>query len=173
IGSSGSFASLRDLADYGATLCFDDAETVMDLKRSDPDKRALLLAGNRRGNTIPVKEPVNGREWRTRHVNTFCPRLFSAIRLPDPTLASRTIIIPLIRTADSKKANADPLDARVWPVPRAELVNDLWALALSQGASLPPHDAHVADTATLLGRNLEPWRAVLGIAERLTPCGGT
>jgi hypothetical protein len=87
----GSYASLRDLADYGATLCFDDAENVMDLKRGDPDKRALLLAGNRRGNTIPVKEPVNGRAWRTRHVQTFCPRLFSAIRLPDLVLASRTL----------------------------------------------------------------------------------
>jgi len=66
--ASGSYACLRDLADYGATLCFDDAEHVMDLKRCDPDKRALLLAGNRRSNTIPVKEPVNGREWRTRQV---------------------------------------------------------------------------------------------------------
>ena len=104
--AGGSYASLRDLADYGATLCFDDAENVMDLKRGDPDKRALLLAGNRKGNTIPIKEPVNGREWRTRHVQTFCPRLFSAIRLPDPVLASRTIIVPLIRTANREKANS-------------------------------------------------------------------
>jgi hypothetical protein len=104
----GSYASLRNLADYGATLCFNAAENVMDLKRGDPDKRALLLVGNRRGNTIPVKEPVNGREWRTRQVQTFCPRLFSAIRLPDPVLASRSISVPLIRTADRNKANADP-----------------------------------------------------------------
>ena len=53
--AGGSYASLRDLADYGATLCFDDAENVMDLKRGDPDKRALLLAGNRRGNNIPSR----------------------------------------------------------------------------------------------------------------------
>ena len=55
--AGGSYASLRDLADYGATLCFDDAENLADPKRTDPDKRALLLAGNRRGNTVPVKEP--------------------------------------------------------------------------------------------------------------------
>ena len=171
--AGGSYASLRDLADYGATLCFDDAEQVMDLKRGDPDKRALLLAGNRRGNTIPVKEPVNGREWRTRHVQTFCPRLFSAIRLPDPVLASRTIIVPLIRTANRDKANADPLDYRLWPIPREQLVNDLWALALSHGATLPAYDAHIADTATLLGRHLEPWRAILAMAQWLTDCGVT
>ena len=171
--AGGSYASLRDLADYGATLCFDDAEAVMDLKRGDPDKRALLLAGNRRGNTIPVKEPVNGRAWRTRHVQTFCPRLFSAIRLPDPVLASRSIIVPLIRTADRDKANADPLDYRLWPIPREQLVNDLWALALSQCATLPRYDAQVADTATLLGRNLEPWRAILAVAHWLTDCSVT
>jgi hypothetical protein len=171
--AGGSYASLRDLADYGATLCFDDAEHVMDLKRGDPDKRALLLAGNRRGNTIPVKEPVNGRAWRTRHVQTFCPRLFSAIRLPDPVLASRSIIVPLIRTADRDKANADPLDYRLWPVPRADLVNNLWALALHYGSMMSAYDAQIAETATLLGRTLEPWRAILAVAHWLTDCGVT
>jgi hypothetical protein len=171
--AGGSYASLRDLADYGATLCFDDAENVMDVKRGDPDKRALLLAGNRRGNTITIKEPVNGREWRTRHVQTFCPRLFSAIRLPDPVLASRSIIVPLIRTADRDKANADPLDYRLWPIPRPQLVNDLWALALSQCAAMPAYDAQVADTTALLGRTLEPWRAILAVAHWLTDTGVT
>jgi hypothetical protein len=34
---------LRDMADYGATLAFDDAEHLSDPARTDPDKRALLL----------------------------------------------------------------------------------------------------------------------------------
>ena len=51
----------------------------MDPRRTDPDKRTLLLAGNRRGATVAVKEP-EGERWVTRHVNTFSPRLFSAIR---------------------------------------------------------------------------------------------
>jgi hypothetical protein len=166
-----SYASLRDLADYGATLCFDDAEKVMDFHKGDPEKRALLLAGNRRGNTIAVKEPVNGREWRTRQVQTFCPRCFSAIRLPDPVLASRTIIVPLIRTADPRKANNDPLEYDQWPVSRAELVADLWALALAHGTQLPGYYARVGQATTLLGRNLEPWRAILAVAQWLTDQG--
>ena len=36
---------------------------------------------------------------------------------------------------------------------------------------LPRYDARVADTATLLGCNLEPWRALLAIAQWLTDCG--
>ncbi len=56
IQASGSFAALRDLADYGATLAFDDAEDLADPRTTSSDKRALLLAGNRKGSTIPLKE---------------------------------------------------------------------------------------------------------------------
>src|SRR4030095_11148697 len=103
-------------------------------KRSEPEKRELLLAVNRRGSTIPVKESAPNGIWRTRYVNTFCPRLFSAIRLPDTVLASRTIVVPLIRTPDREKANADPLDYALWPHNRDALKDDLWALVL---ANLP------------------------------------
>jgi hypothetical protein len=34
--AGGSFASLRDLADYGATLAFDDAENISDPNRPTP-----------------------------------------------------------------------------------------------------------------------------------------
>jgi hypothetical protein len=56
--AGGSFAALRDLADYGATLAFDDAEELSNARAADPDKRALLLAGNRRGAVVTV------RSWR-------------------------------------------------------------------------------------------------------------
>ncbi|GAG33737.1 unnamed protein product, partial [marine sediment metagenome] len=48
--------------------------------------------------------PDRNRGWRTRYVNAYTARLFSAISLPDPVLASRTIVVPLIRTTDRKKA---------------------------------------------------------------------
>ncbi|MSP12925.1 MAG: hypothetical protein EXR62_08205 [Chloroflexi bacterium] len=108
--AGGSYASLRDMADYGAVLCFDDAENPSDPRQTDPDKRALLLAGNRRGSTVPVKELGPDNRWHIRYVSTFCPRSFSAIRLPDPVLSSRTIVAPLIRTNNREKANADPMD---------------------------------------------------------------
>lgn len=162
--AGGSFASLRDLADYGAMLAFDDAENMSDAKSSDPDKRALLLAGNRRGNTVPVKESAGERQWRTRYVNTFCPRLFSATKLPDAILASRTIIVPLIRTPDRYRANADPLDYELWPHDRRSLLDDLWALGLSRLPELPRYETLVNERAHLTGRNLEPWRAVLAVA---------
>lgn len=168
--AGGSFASLRDLADYGATLAFDDAENLSDSK-TDPDKRALLLAGNRRGATVTLKELGPDKTWRTRHVNAFCPRLFSAIRLPDSVLASRTIIIPLIRTPDRKRANADPLDYSAWPHDRRRLIDDLWALGLTHLPNLSAWDQWVGQNAPLTGRNLQPWRALLAVAAWLDANG--
>lgn len=138
-----SYASLRDLSDYGAVLCFDDAENLAGGKHNqdkvDPDKRALLLAGNRRGSTVPLKELTAHKTWRTRYVSTFCPKAFSAIQLPDPTLASRTIVVPLIRTIDDAKANVSPADHAAWPHDRNQLIDDLWAIGLAHLRELPRH----------------------------------
>lgn len=168
-----SYASLRDLADYGATLCFDDAESVTDVKRTDPDKRTLLLAGNRRGNSVTLKEPDGERGWRTRHVNTFCMRAFSATQLPDRVLGSRSIILPLIRTANPYRANADPLEYSLWPHDRRTLLDSLWSMALASLTELETYEAKVNRTASLTGRNLEPWRAGLAVAAWLQDKGAS
>lgn len=162
--AGGSFASLRDLADYGATLAFDDAENLADPKQTDPDKRALLLAGNRRGSSVPLKEPDGPGKWKLRYVNAYSPRMFSAIRIPDTVLASRTIIIPLIRTADRDKANYDPLDYTLWPHDRRLLVDELWAVGLENLPVLHNFEIYVAQKARLRGRNLQPWKAILAVA---------
>ncbi|MSP11617.1 MAG: DUF3854 domain-containing protein [Chloroflexi bacterium] len=161
--AGGSFPSLRDLADYGATLCFDDAESLSNAK-TDPDKRNLLLAGNRRGSTVTVKELGSDKQWHTRYVNAYCARAFSAIHLPDPVLGSRTIVVPLVRTTDRRKANADPYEHNLWPTPPRKLLDDLWALGLANLAALPAYDAQVGQRSALAGRNLEPWRALLAVA---------
>ncbi len=165
--SGSSYATLRDLADYGATLAFDDAENVMDTQRTDPDKRTLLLAGNRRGATIAVKEQSGDKTWVTRHVQAFCPRLFSAIRLPDPVLGSRSIIVPLVRSGDPVRSKRNVMDPTFWPCPRSRLVDDLWALALANLPALPGHDRAAAERARLAGRDLEPWRGILAVAHWL------
>ncbi len=166
MGSGGSYTSLRDLADYGATMCFDDAEGFADAKKCDPDKRNLFLAGNRKGSTIPVKEPTGDKDhpWRIRYLNSFCPRLFSAIRLPDPVLETRTIVIPLIRTDNKAKANADAMEYDLWPHDRRALIDNLWALALAHLNELPAYERRTNEQVKLIGRDLEPWRAILAVA---------
>lgn len=83
---------------------------------------------------MTVKEPTGERGWQTRYINTFCLRGFSAITLPDHILASRSIVIPLVRTPDSHRADADPADYALWPHDRRALVDSLWSMAL---ANLP------------------------------------
>ena len=171
--ASTTFPVLRDLAEYGAALCFDDAENLADPKKSDPDKRALLLAGNRVGANIGTKEPDpgNNRKWVTRLYNAYCPRSFTAIRLPDPVLGSRVVPIPLIRTNDSSKGNSDPVKPRTWPCDERELRDDLWALALSFMANAEEIWDELDDEEDVVGREFEPWRAVTAVARLLARHG--
>jgi hypothetical protein len=172
IMNGGSYATLRDLADYGACLAFDDIESLND-KKFDPDKKALLLAGNRRGATVTLKELDGNNKWRTRYVNSFCPRVFSAISLPDSVLASRSIIVPLVRTNDREKANSDVSRYKSWPCDRQTLIDDLWNIALCHLPELPAYEEKVDSESSLLGRNLEPFRSILAIAKWLDDHGVT
>jgi hypothetical protein len=162
--ASGSFAALRDLANYGAALLFDDAENLADPKKTDPNKRALFLAGNRRGAAIPLKEPKpDGKGWQTKWINAFCPRGFTAISLPDPVLDSRSIRIPLVRTADRRKGNADPADLRLWPYDQRQLQDNLWATALALMPDAAGVWAELDNETELIGREFEPWRAIIAV----------
>ena len=170
--AGGTFSSLRDLASYGATLCFDDAEKIMD-NRIDPDKQTLLLAGNRKGITVPFKEQVGGKKWQIRNIHVYCPRLFSAIRLPDEILINRSIIIPLVASGDNRKSNSDPMDYETWPknIDRADLVDDLWMMALANISTIPKHDRLVTSMSQINGRAFQPWRSIHTIAHWLTELG--
>jgi hypothetical protein len=168
--AGGTYAALRDLAEYGATLCFDDAENLSDPKKSDPDKRALLLAGNRKGAVVPIKEPEGKNGWQIRNVSAYCPKVFSAIRLPDAVLSRRTIVLPLVRSADPERANHDIEEERYWPHDRRRLVDDLWTFGLHY---LPAAKRAYEQTesADLTGPGFEPWRPLLATATVLKGAG--
>lgn len=160
---SGSFAALRDLADLGASLAFDDCENIDDPK-ADPEKRALVLAGNRRGAQVPLKEQNRDRTWKIRWVNAFCPRAFTAKKRPYGALETRALLIPLIRTDDAAKGNRDPVRLDGWPCRWRQLQDDLWATALML---LPEaHTIWIAlDKETeAIGRAFEVWRAPIAVA---------
>ena len=155
------------LASYGAALLFDDAEGLSDPKRSDPQKRELLLAGNRCGASIPLKEAGPDGTWRTRWVDAFCPRGFTAIALPDPVLASRSIVLPLARTDDPRRGNADPADVQRWPCDQQALQDDLWALGLWLLPKAERVWAELDAETEATGREFEPWRALIAVARLL------
>jgi hypothetical protein len=166
-----TIATIRDAADYGGTLAFDEVEHLQQDK-TKADLVAILLAGNRKGTTLAAKEPsAQDGKWVTRRFNCFCPRLFAATRLPDGALATRSIIVPLIRSVDPAKPNRLVTAVEDWPHDRRRLIDDLWALTVTHLSAMQKYDAEVATRAKLKGRQLEPWRAILAVASWLDERG--
>lgn len=158
---SSTIATVRDAADDGATLAFDESEKLN--AKGKEDLLAILLAGNRRGTTMTAKEPAANGTWRTKHYNLFCPKLFAAVKIPDGALVTRTIILPLVKSLDPKKQD-NVMAYERWPHDRGMLIDDLWSLALTNLGAMRGFDEQVPLKAKLMGRSLEPWRALLAVA---------
>jgi hypothetical protein len=173
VTAGSSFATLRDIADMGGALGVDDAEFLSDLKRVDPHVRELVLSGHKRNRSvILVKEQQADGRWVTRRSRTFSPRAFSAIRLPDAVLGSRTIVIPLIRSNDPKKADLGVDPAQNWPCDREQLLGDLWAIGLMlQTEARAAWDTIASQDLGVHGRDAEPWRPLLAVAQLLEDHG--
>jgi hypothetical protein len=84
--------------------------------------------------------------------------------LPDDVLGSRSIVVPLVRFGDPRRAKANPMDPADWPKDRRRLIDDLWALGLAHLPELSHYDRLAAELAELSGRNLDPWRPILAVA---------
>ena len=78
----------------------------------DPEKRELLLAGNRRGAKVPLKEPNGDRTWKIRWVNAFCPRGFTAKKRPYGALETRSLLIPLRSHGGCYQGQQRPCESR-------------------------------------------------------------
>jgi hypothetical protein len=175
VTSGSSFATLRDIADMGGALGVDDAEFLSDLKKVDPHVRELVLSGHKRNRSvILVKDQQADGRWVTRRCRTFSPRAFSAIRLPDPVLGSRTIVIPLIKSDDPRKADLGVDPATNWPCDRDQLLGDLWAIGLMlQTHARAAWDKVAQEDLGVHGRDAEPWRPLLAVAQLLEDHGVT
>jgi hypothetical protein len=150
----------------GATILFDDAEALANPK-ADPDKQALVLAGNRKGVSIPVKEAGPDGRWHIRWLNAYCPRGFTALRLPFPALQSRSIVIPLIASADPTRTNLDPENPEDWPIDQRELRDDLWMMALSLKREASAMWTEMSEEMSVVGRDWERWRALIAVARMI------
>ena len=170
-------AELETLEEFIATI----RESISDQGVLSPELKRQVLEMLHAKLVIDRGRYIQDRAlvWSTcrgsieHNVNTFCPRLFSATRIPDPILASRTIVVPLIRTLDRKRANANPLDYKLWPPDRRKPIDDLWALAAAYLAQVQSHEELINQKARPAGRSPEPWRAILAVVLWLEDNGVT
>lgn len=158
-------AALKRMADQGYALYFDDIENVRD-KSFDPDKKAIILAGNTRGVTIPLVEEVDGRKF-IRRFRAFCQKGFTNIVGVDDVLGSRVLLVPMVRAFDKKRSNRDP-EATPPPVSFQEITDDLYTLAMTRMGDVERMYREL-DPGPLADREYQIWAPVLTLAYL---CGG-
>jgi len=167
ITAGSSFAVLRDYAGFGASLMIDDAERLMDMKdKSLEDVRELFLTGYRKGTSVDIKEKC-GDNWVSKVINSYCPKAFTAIRIPEGALGSRVIRIPLVRSIDPKKTNSDPTNLRLWPCDWGTLKDDSWLCALMHLQEARCINDELNSETELSGRDYERWKGVFLVARLL------
>jgi hypothetical protein len=106
-----------------------------------------------------------GDHWEPQSANTFCPKVFSAIKKPKGTLETRTIVVPLARSRDDTRTKIKPTNLAAWPDDeRRRLIDDLWTLALSNLTKMHTNWDEATRKANLAGRNIDPWLGVLAVA---------
>jgi len=168
--SGTTYPALRDLADAGACLCFDDIEQILNPRQADPDKRSMALAGNKPHVKAHLMEKTY-HGYKRRAVRVFCARAFSATSRPDAVLESRCIIVHMLRSQDTKKGKTDPSDYIRWPVNYFTLRDDLWLLTLKHLKDVSKFSGSAMDGVRIWGRPLEPWVGILTVAKWLESKG--
>lgn len=167
--SSTTPAALRDLCAAGATLLVDEAETLGPNAKSDTsqDRRALLLGGTRPGSTVALQKPSPDGGWHTERVPVHGARAFAGINGLDDVLGSRTIRMPIVRTADRERAKREINHVPDWPDGEdPQAVRDaltLWAIATLPAAKSTWYDA-ARNACPFAGRAAEPWLPALAVA---------
>lgn len=158
----------RTLHGVGGTLLLDEAERLKNAGR-DPcvqELLSLLQAGYRRGGSASRLEPVGDR-FQPVSFQVFGPKALASISGPPPTLASRCILIPMIRaSADSPKPK------RRLNRKSVQLVRDMlhaWALEYGETfLELPSRDVCPPE---IFGRNWELWQPILALADLTQEAG--
>lgn len=162
VTSSSSFATVRDEASLGATLGFDDCENI---QRMENSKRELLLAGNTKGAQVMFKEPGKKEGyWETKFMDAFAPRAFTSIGLPDDTLASRTVMIPLVRSGDIDKTRRKPTNEKDWVVDPSAIRDALWLNVARGLTEIEALKDEVNKSSDLSGRDFDIFQGPLTIA---------
>jgi hypothetical protein len=158
----------RTLHSYGGTALIDEAERL-----SEPDMQGVLsnlLAGYKRGGCATRCEATGDGRFITRYFSVYGPKAFAAIREVPPTLASRSVSVPMFR---SPPGSPKPLlrlgeDGERWRALR----DALHILAMEHGSEwldLPRRKDVVPPMTT--GRNFELWQPLLSIAAWLDDHG--
>jgi hypothetical protein len=153
----------RLLDAHGGVVLFDEAERLRDSRSPGVNDLLTSLHGGYQRNGQAHRCEKKGDEgFEVRCFQVFGPKAFASINEPPPTLASRCIRLPMLRSPKgSQKPRLRPERER----DRWQMLRDaMHALAMEHGRewlSLPSRQDVVPEMS---GRNFELWQPLLAIA---------
>lgn len=153
----------RMLEGQPGVLCLDEQEMF----KSDEGKiiYSQLLAGYRATGKALLNERDSNENWNPTAFSLYGPKAIASINQVDPTLASRSIIIPMVPAI--KQPSELPLDDATW----RELHHDLHVWALQNAVKLQRHTkgwnqhARFERAPNLINRSWEVARPYIVIAD--------
>jgi len=166
-----TFAAIRETARMGGTLLFDEAEKL-NPRDADASVLAIILASNRNGATAVLMEPQgSGKAWKKTDVPVYGPRALASIQGLLPALASRCIVLPMVKSADTSKLHRSPNMLTDWPEEPSEIRADLLLWVCSSLHHAEDAWRYAREQAPVKGRPGEPWFGLLAVAHYLDEHG--
>ncbi len=165
---STTVAALKRMLTQGGTVGIDEFETVK-RRDFDPEKRALLLAGNTRESSNVMMTEVIGRKRVVVTHSAFGLKVFSNLSGYDDVTADRAIPIRMVRATDTEISAREP-ESDAPPCPWDRLVDDLYATAMLHSSEVK-RTYDTLKVPGLSGREFQIWKPVLALARWIDVAG--
>lgn len=146
-------------SEEGATLLYDEIDTVFGPKAKENEEiRALLNAGHRRG-AVAGRCVMHGKEVRTEEISAYAAVALAGLGwLPD-TILSRSIVLRMRRRKSDERV--EPFRRRM-AAPEGQAVRqaiELWARSVPAEVEWPEMPAEIQD------RDADVWEPLLAVAD--------
>lgn len=160
--STTSAVVFRRLHLYGGTLLVDEADKLRSTESPQTeDLIAILNAGNRRDGFAASRSDTTREDYPPQSFYVYGPKVLASIHGSAPTLASRSIMVTMIR-ADRHYPQLErtPTNAEI-----KRLTNMLHAWALTEGRLITILPQVSACPPTIYGRARDLWAPILALAQ--------
>lgn len=164
VNSTASFV-IRTIHDNHSTCCIDEIEN---LQRAKDDNSLAVVgmynAGYKRGSFVGKAEQIGrNSNWEPKQYEAYSPKIFASINGLEPSLASRTVPIEMVRSTNGAVKNREVSNQD----PTLTLIRDqLYPVMLEQFLVVRAIYSGIQDEE-IVGREWELWKPILAIAKAI------
>lgn len=144
-----------------STCCVDEVEKLQRVKDNDSQTVINMYnAGYKKGAFVGKKEQDAKGNWRAKRFEAYGPKMFAGIKGLDPTLASRSTSLTMVRSNDKQIKNRE-IDLRN-PLFQ-QLRDQLYIVMLTYHQEVEEAKKELKDNQ-IVGREWEIWKPLLAIS---------